>query len=163
MALALKAEHFRNGSIASFGPRPTSRRPLETDIVRAGGRRYRCEWIEDGKRCTKSAPQHHRLFADHVKERRDDGDPIDPSNGMCLCGSHHTIKAQRECAKRLGATGGEGLNSKSLKGAPTAWVLMQGFFFGKGEKSTASDLFSHPVSTDWDERGPAEHIPTGRN
>ena len=38
-----------------------------------------------------------------------------------------------------------------------------GIFFGKGEKSTASDLFSHPVSTDWDERGPAEHIQTGRN
>ena len=67
--------------------------PWKQTSVRAVGRRYRCEWIEDGKRCTKSAPQHHRLFADHVKERRDDGDPIDPSNGMCPCGSHHTIKA----------------------------------------------------------------------
>jgi 5-methylcytosine-specific restriction enzyme A len=59
-------------------------------------------------RCTRSAQQHRRLFADHVKERRDDGDPIDPSNGMCLRRSHHTIKTQRERARRLGATGGGG-------------------------------------------------------
>jgi 5-methylcytosine-specific restriction enzyme A len=60
---------------------------------------YRCEWIEDGNRCHKAAPQ-HRMFADHIKERRDGGDPTDPSNGICLCGSHHTIKTQRERTKR---------------------------------------------------------------
>jgi 5-methylcytosine-specific restriction enzyme A len=76
------------------------------DVVfkRAGSR---CEWFEDGKRCTKSAPQ-HRMFADHIKERRDGGDPTDPSNGMCLCGSHHTIKTQRERARRLAGHGGGG-------------------------------------------------------
>jgi 5-methylcytosine-specific restriction enzyme A len=73
-------------------------------LQRAG---HRCEWIEDGKRCTKSAPQ-HRLFADHIKERRDGGDPTDRSNGMCLCGSHHTIKTQRERARRLASHGGGG-------------------------------------------------------
>ena len=70
-------------------------------LSRAG---YRCEWIEDGKRCEKAAPQ-HRLFADHIKERRDGGDPYDPNNGMCLCGSHHTIKTARERARRMAANG----------------------------------------------------------
>lgn len=76
------------------------------DVVfkRAGSR---CEWIEDGKRCDKAAPQ-HRMFADHIKERRDGGDPTDPNNGMCLCGSHHTIKTQRERARRLASHGGGG-------------------------------------------------------
>jgi len=73
-------------------------------LKRAG---FRCEWIEDGRRCSKSAPQ-HRLFADHIRERRDRGDPTDPSNGMCLCGSHHTIKTQRERARRLASHGGGG-------------------------------------------------------
>jgi hypothetical protein len=68
---------------------------------------YRCESIEDGKRCEKAAPQ-HRLFADHIKERHDGGDPFDPSNGMCLCGSHHTLKTARERARRLVANGGGG-------------------------------------------------------
>ena len=71
-------------------------------LSRAG---HRCEWIEDGKRCEKAAPQ-HRLFADHIKERRDGGDPHDPNNGMCLCGSHHTIKTARARARRLAANGG---------------------------------------------------------
>jgi hypothetical protein len=73
-------------------------------LSRAG---YRCEWIEDGKRREKAAPR-HRLFADHIKERRDGGDPFDPNNGMCLCGSHHTIKTQRERARRLAASAGGG-------------------------------------------------------
>ena len=73
-------------------------------LQRAG---YRCEWIENGQRCAKAAPQ-HRLYADHIKERRDGGNLTDPNNGMCLCGSHHTIKTQRERAKRLGTSGGGG-------------------------------------------------------
>jgi hypothetical protein len=48
------------------------------------------------------------MFADHIKERRDGGDPTDPNNGMCLCGSHHTIKTQRERARRLAAPSGGG-------------------------------------------------------
>jgi 5-methylcytosine-specific restriction enzyme A len=69
-------------------------------LERAG---FRCEWIEaDGQRCARSAPQ-NRLFADHIKERQDGGDPTDPKNGMCLCGSHHTLKTARERARRLAA------------------------------------------------------------
>jgi hypothetical protein len=73
-------------------------------LSRAG---HRCEWTEDSKRCEKAAPQ-HRLFADHINERRDGGDPCDPNNGMCLCGSHHTIKTARERARRQGVNGGGG-------------------------------------------------------
>ena len=76
----------------------------EAVLKRAG---YRCEWIENSQRCAKAAPL-HRLFADHIKERRDGGGPTDPSNGMCLCGSHHTIKTQRERARRLASHGGGG-------------------------------------------------------
>jgi hypothetical protein len=32
----------------------------------------------------------HRMFADHIKERPDSGDPLDPNSSMCLCGSHHS-------------------------------------------------------------------------
>lgn len=70
----------------------------ETVIIRAG---RRCEWIEGGLRCERSEPK-HRLFADHIRERRDGGDPLDPANGQCLCGRHHTLKTQRERAARLG-------------------------------------------------------------
>lgn len=60
---------------------------------------HRCEWIERAARCSKAAPR-YRMFADHIKERRDGGDPYDPRNGQCLCGSHHTIKTAAERAKR---------------------------------------------------------------
>lgn len=67
-------------------------------LQRAG---YRCEWIEMGKRCDKAAPK-HRMFADHVKERRDGGHPFDPANGMCLCGAHHTLKTAITRRQRAG-------------------------------------------------------------
>jgi len=43
-----------------------------------------------------------RLFADHIKERRDRPDlALDPSNGQALCGSAHTRKTNVERAKRM--------------------------------------------------------------
>jgi 5-methylcytosine-specific restriction enzyme A len=33
-----------------------------------------------GLKTASGAPQ-HRLFADHINERQDGGDPFDPSNG----------------------------------------------------------------------------------
>jgi len=68
-------------------------------LSRAG---YRCEFIEKGRRCEKAAPR-HRMFADHIVERRDGGAPLDPSNGQCLCGSHHTLKTTATRAVRLAA------------------------------------------------------------
>jgi hypothetical protein len=69
----------------------------EVVITRAGGR---CEAItKAGRRCLKAAPR-HRMFADHKRELRDGGAPLDPANGECLCGSHHTAKTARARADR---------------------------------------------------------------
>jgi len=38
---------------------------------------WRCEWIDNGQRCEKSIATGDRMFADHIKERRDGGaDPM---------------------------------------------------------------------------------------
>lgn len=43
-----------------------------------------------------------RLFADHIKERRDRPDlALDVTNGQALCGSAHTRKTNEERAKRM--------------------------------------------------------------
>jgi 5-methylcytosine-specific restriction protein A len=65
-------------------------------IARAGGR---CEAVEHGRRCWKSAPR-CRMFADHVIEVSDGGARFDPENGQCLCGSHHTAKTAQARAER---------------------------------------------------------------
>lgn len=67
-------------------------------VLRRAG--YRCEWIEDGRRCIKSAP-HHRLIADHIIERKDGGAALDPTNGQCLCVAHNTLKGIRARAARM--------------------------------------------------------------
>ena len=75
----------------------------EAVLGRAG---YRCEWVDgNGERCLKGSPT-HRLFADHIRERRDGGAPLDPANGRCLCGSHHTLKTSNERSKRYGVVSG---------------------------------------------------------
>ena len=66
-------------------------------LQRAG---HRCEWVEHGVRCGRSAPQ-HRLYADHVVERQDGGATLDVANGQCLCSSHHGLKTFRERARRM--------------------------------------------------------------
>jgi 5-methylcytosine-specific restriction protein A len=67
--------------------------------------RFRCEAIDNGFRCVKSAPA-SRLFADHIIELRDDGSPFDPANGQCLCGRHHSLKTAAARARRAGVGGG---------------------------------------------------------
>jgi len=62
-------------------------------IDRAG---HRCEWEEDGRRCTAVT----NLVADHIIERKDGGDPLDPANGQCLCVRHNTLKGIRARAAR---------------------------------------------------------------
>lgn len=63
-------------------------------IRRAGGR---CEWPGCGR-------MERRMFADHITELQDGGDPSDPANGQCLCGAHHTHKTVLERARRHNAT-----------------------------------------------------------
>jgi hypothetical protein len=35
------------------------------------------------------------VYADHIVELRDGGSLTDPSNGQCLCRSHHEIKTPK--------------------------------------------------------------------
>jgi 5-methylcytosine-specific restriction protein A len=68
-------------------------------LARAG---YRCEWIENGRRCEKRAPE-HRMIADHIVERADGGDP--QGEGQCLCVQHNTFKGLRARTARHSAQG----------------------------------------------------------
>ena len=67
---------------------PEHRRFRQIVCDRAG---WRCEWIEDGIRCGRRAPE-HRMIADHIVERADGGALYDPANGCCLCTEHNTRK-----------------------------------------------------------------------
>jgi len=58
----------------------------------------RCEWVERGVRCERAAPT-HRMFADHIIERKDGG-AVDGA-GMCMCAIHHGLKTFRERARRM--------------------------------------------------------------
>ena len=57
-------------------------------VARAGGR---CEAVDDGHRCDRAQPA-HRMYADHIIERKDGGSPYDLNNGQCLCAVHHERK-----------------------------------------------------------------------
>ena len=63
-----------------------------TVVARAGGV---CQWPGCGR-------AERRMFADHIVERRDGGADLDPANGQCLCGSHHTLKTAAARAARHG-------------------------------------------------------------
>ncbi|GAA2887989.1 hypothetical protein GCM10010837_47400 [Aminobacter niigataensis] len=65
-------------------------------LERAG---YQCEGTTHGHRCHVRAPA--RLFADHIKERKDGGALYDVANGQCLCGHHHTLKTVAARADRM--------------------------------------------------------------
>jgi nitrite reductase/ring-hydroxylating ferredoxin subunit len=67
-------------------------------VARAGGR---CEAVDKyGHRCTNEQP-HHRMYADHIIELKDNGSLFDITNGQCLCASHHTLKTVEARTRRL--------------------------------------------------------------
>jgi signal transduction histidine kinase len=41
------------------------------------------------------------MYADHIIELRDGGQPFDLNNGQCLCASHHELKTMQARARRL--------------------------------------------------------------
>lgn len=84
-------------TVDQFYLTPEYQRWREAVISRAG---RRCQASDGGLRCTKAEPS-HRMFADHIKERRDNGEPYDIANGQCLCGHHHTIKTSLARAERM--------------------------------------------------------------
>lgn len=61
----------------------------------------RARWRCQAPGCTKRSPE-HRLFADHIVELKDGGPPFDPTNGMALCGEHHSLKTAQSRAERHG-------------------------------------------------------------
>lgn len=66
-------------------------------VLRRAG--FRCEAIEDARRCPRMAPQ-YRLEADHIIEIADGGSRYDLTNGQCLCRHHHKLKTDQAQAKR---------------------------------------------------------------
>jgi hypothetical protein len=69
---------------------PEYREWRATVIERADGV---CEWSGCGRAET-------RMFADHIVELQDGGEPFALSNGQCLCGAHHSLKTASERARR---------------------------------------------------------------
>lgn len=55
-----------------------------------------------GYQCEKCGRTNVRLFADHIKERRDGGVLLDVSNGQALCGACHTKKTNVVRKNRIG-------------------------------------------------------------
>ncbi|MGJ4893761.1 HNH endonuclease [Bradyrhizobium oligotrophicum] len=53
---------------------------------------WRCERIEDSRRCEASRATGQRMVADHIIERADGGALYDDANGQCLCVAHNTKK-----------------------------------------------------------------------
>jgi hypothetical protein len=67
-------------------------------VTRANGR---CEATDaHGNRCPKAYPK-HRVYADHIIELRDGGQPFEVANGQCLCASHHESKTHSARTQRL--------------------------------------------------------------
>jgi hypothetical protein len=88
-------------------------RAFRKSVMQRAG--WRCEVVEQGKRCTNRHP-HQRMYADHIKELRDGGAPFDPMNGMCKCASHHTAKTAAQRAARLAEPSATGVGVvKSLR------------------------------------------------
>jgi 5-methylcytosine-specific restriction protein A len=51
--------------------------------------------------CEKCGEPARPLYADHIIELQDGGDPLALSNGQCLCSSCHLRKTHREKMARL--------------------------------------------------------------
>lgn len=62
---------------------------------------WRCEWVEQGRRCEASAGTGYVMVADHKIERGDGGVLYDEDNGQCLCVSHNTLKGNRSRVARI--------------------------------------------------------------
>ena len=61
----------------------------------------RAGWKCQGPGCDKHGRRGGvRLYADHIAERRDGGDALDPANGQALCPSCHGRKTAQERARR---------------------------------------------------------------
>jgi hypothetical protein len=80
----------------------TEHKQFRLIVCRRAG--WQCQWVENGLRCPKRAPQ-DRMIADHIVEREDGGSLYDPDNGQCLCVPHNTLKGTMARAIRSRAGG----------------------------------------------------------
>lgn len=93
----------------------TSRPPpktAEADLLTPEHKAWRQEVLKRaGWKCQAPGCTAHgrrggvRLYADHIVERRDGGDPLDTRNGQALCPSHHQKKTAAARARRMGTAG----------------------------------------------------------
>ena len=84
------------------------------------------------------------MFADHKKERQDAPDAeLDPANGWCLCGAHHSLKTAQEREKRLLKGWGSEISARD-RGSEPPGVSRTDFFLGP-EKKSASTNWVFPV------------------
>lgn len=60
--------------------------------------KHRAGWRCEAQGCGRTGV---RLFADHIVEIQDGGARLDPANGQCLCGTHHTAKTAAQRTRRL--------------------------------------------------------------
>jgi 5-methylcytosine-specific restriction enzyme A len=56
---------------------------------------------ERGERCEDCGRTRCRIFGDHITELKDGGERLDRRNVRLRCGSCHTLKTNRERAKRM--------------------------------------------------------------
>lgn len=101
--------------LATLGPRlrtldtRTSRPPpkqADPELLTAEHRAWACAVKQRaGWKCEDCGAQGGkggvRLIADHIKERRDGGAPLDPANGRSRCPSCHGRKTARARAERM--------------------------------------------------------------
>jgi hypothetical protein len=63
---------------------------------------YRCEHVDDGRRCWRSAEKGYRMYADHIKDIKDRPDlALDRDNGRCACSSHNVRAGIQARANRM--------------------------------------------------------------
>jgi 5-methylcytosine-specific restriction protein A len=85
--------------VESFYTSPEWRALMDAIIAQRFGDRAhaRCE----DPLCKQPNRRGIRVFGDHVVERKDGGDDLDPRNVLCRCGSCHTRKTAEQRAIRL--------------------------------------------------------------
>ncbi|MGY4224372.1 5-methylcytosine-specific restriction protein A [Bradyrhizobium sp. USDA 4503] len=63
---------------------------------------WRCEYVENGLRCERSRANGHQMYADHIRDIRDNPElALDLTNGRCACNSHNTRSGIQARANRM--------------------------------------------------------------
>ncbi len=63
---------------------------------------WRCEYVENGRRCARSKANGDQMYADHIKNIRDFPElRLDLANGRCACNSHNTRSGLNDRTVRM--------------------------------------------------------------